>query len=323
MNEIQIESSRPSGVLEDLVVGLVSQNAVLQRNAASLEELNANVSKQNNLLKEQVEALKKIHWNVSQVRLSTEITSRMVSRDFLDQAEAFLADRMVGLIDTVNIVKERKLSLSRYGDGEIRLMFSPGYSVGFQQNSLDLRRGLFEAINYAAISPDKLMIAVPPILRDPIWKSLFVEHWEEFRDVLLPLKSLGNSHISRPRIFQNFGSDAVEAWSSVWQGQKVTVVTGEGSRFALAMDLFASARSVDFCYSTPKDAFADLPRIIETLQQDNSDIILISLGPAGTVLAAELAKRDRWALDIGHISSSYSQVYEGSAAPEMMSIQIK
>lgn len=323
MNDSQEMQNHTSRGQEGSTQDLESQEASQPKNASSLDTLSRHMQQQNQLLKEQLEVMKRIHWNSSQSRASADVISSMSSREFLNDAEDFLADRMVGLLETINIVRDRRLNVSRYGDGEIRLMFSPNYSVGFQKNSFELRRSLTETIEYAASAPDALLIAVPPIMRDPVWKSLFVEHWDGFREMLGPLNSLGNSHISRHKVFHSFGDAAVEGWRSVWGGRSITVVTGEGSRFELSPALFDKVRSVDFCYSKPQDAFDDIPRLITALQQDNSDIVLISLGPAGTVLAAELAKCGRWALDIGHISNSYSQVYEGAAAPESIPIKLK
>ncbi|MFJ2317205.1 GT-D fold domain-containing glycosyltransferase, partial [Glutamicibacter sp. NPDC087661] len=65
-----------------------------------------------------------------------------------------------------------------------------------------------------------------------------------------------------------------------------------------------------------KDAFTDLERVVSETLEKNPDLAIISLGPAGTVLAKKLSERGIRALDIGHLSSSYLNVVQGQARPE-------
>ena len=109
----------------------------------------------------------------------------------------------------------------------------------------------------------------------------------------------------------------MQLWRDVWEAKEVVIVTGENSRFVLEPALFDNVKSVDFIYSTPIDAYSDLPRLMPLLEaQDPDKLFLIALGPTGTLLAAKLAQAGRWAIDIGHISESYANVFEGGAWPE-------
>lgn len=75
-------------------------------------------------------------------------------------------------------------------------------------------------------------------------------------------------------------------------------------------------------YSAPKNAYEQLEAVRESALQDDSDLTLISLGPAGSVLAYWLAKAGKQAIDIGHISDSYQNVFKGGSWPETKSAVI-
>lgn len=84
--------------------------------------------------------------------------------------------------------------------------------------------------------------------------------------------------------------------------------------------LFGSLAGVKTLQSLPQDAFTDMPRVLEKALESTAAIILISLGPTGTLLAHKLAREGRQALDIGHLSSSYLNAMEGGAFPEAMPV---
>jgi hypothetical protein len=95
------------------------------------------------------------------------------------------------------------------------------------------------------------------------------------------------------------------------------VITGKGSRFELIPALFDNVASADFTYSTASNAFEDLARLNGELASTTDELYLIALGPAGTVLAAQLAEAGKWAIDLGHISDSYENVFKGAVRPEL------
>jgi hypothetical protein len=123
--------------------------------------------------------------------------------------------------------------------------------------------------------------------------------------------------VSRPIFFQFLRQDGVKLWRNVWDGLDTCVITGRGSRFELIDPLFDNVGAVTSVYSTPRDAFADLAPLMEELVKGPThDLYLIALGPAGTVLAAMLASEGRRAVDVGHVSDSYLNVFNGEPWPE-------
>jgi hypothetical protein len=87
----------------------------------------------------------------------------------------------------------------------------------------------------------------------------------------------------------------------------------------LLPELFDNLGSISWLESSPKDAFDEIPEIIESIQtkkHTKDSLFLISLGPAGTVLASKISNMGLRAIDIGHISDSYEFHFKDAAWPE-------
>ncbi|MCK9795025.1 GT-D fold domain-containing glycosyltransferase [Isoptericola sp. 4D.3] len=228
----------------------------------------------------------------------------------------FAATRVLTYRETLESLARDELSFARFGDGELRLMVDPLYRLGFQGNSVALREALRSTLQR---QDDSLLVGWPRAFWTPHNTTVWSIVWDDVQPLVPPTGRFGNSHVSRPDCFEELGEEAVELWRQVWQGRHVTIVTGEGSRFDLVPQLFDNLAGHDVVHSTPRNAFADLERLErEILDRRSSDLHLVSLGPAGTVLAARLAAAGVRAIDIGHISNSYLYVFEGETYPESL-----
>jgi len=284
--------------------------------AASLAEQNKMIARQNELLTEQTALLKKMHWEANKSRVIQETIRATHAAPLLDSMQAFLADRQLSLLGTIDEIRDKRLNLARLGDGELRLMLRLDFNIKFQRNSPALQQALKRSIDIARDNPDKLLIGLPQTYRDLFWGGIYGELWGQFQPMVEDIRCFANSHISRPIMFGVHGQDAVDAWRTIWDGLDVAVVTGKGSRFDLTPELFDNVKSSRFEYSMPEGAFVDVPRMVEVLKDDPSDLVLLSLGPAGTLIAAELALYGKWALDIGHLSNSYEYEFKSGRFPE-------
>lgn len=283
-----------------------------------LREQNALLARQVELLEAQGEQIGKMRWHIMQSREIQDEIRAGLTTPVLDAMTDYLAGRQLGLIETINTVRDQRLNLARFGDGEFKLMTRLEYNSRLQKNSPALMQALEDVFTTARNSPDRLLVGMPHPHRDRYWSNIYNEMWRQLQPRLDDITTVGNSQATRPILFSVYGQEAVEAWRSVWDGLSVTIVTGEGSRFDLLPELFDNLKSSRFEYSKPTHAFEDVPRLLDVLKGDASDLVLISLGPAGTVLASELAKQGRWALDVGHLSSSYAKEFQGGVNPEQV-----
>lgn len=258
------------------------------------------------LLKQVIAELKKSRNELTAIRTAT--TGR-----YMDEVAEVYAHQVLPFKESLELLATSNASIARFGDGEFRLMLRPEFNLGFQSNSKELQYQLREVFETQS---EDLLIGFPFLFRDAHWSNVYAELWPSLKPLVNPQQKYINAHITRPRVFEVLGQEAVELWRKVWDRKDAVIITGEGSRFDLVPELFDNLKTADFIHSTPKDAFTDLERVVSETLEKNPDLAIISLGPAGTVLAKKLSERGIRALDIGHLSSSYLNVVQGHARPE-------
>jgi len=238
------------------------------------------------------------------------------SAETMADVQEFVNARQLTMLNTLRRLATTDDSLARFGDGEFRLMLRSDYDVRFQRNSPELQRELLEV--FRSTETPGFQIGFPQVFRDPHWTGVWSELWPQLRPALPPTGTYVNSHVTRPLAFDLLRDEAVELWRDVWRDRRVVVVTGAGSRFDADPALFSSADSLTIIESLATHAYSDLDRVTELLlsQQDAADLALISLGPAGTVLAHRLHLAGVRALDIGHLVNSYQHIFDGAPRPE-------
>lgn len=226
-----------------------------------------------------------------------------------------MRNRQLSMFDTLKTVREERLSLARFGDGELRLALYPDFDIKFQQNSVALREELLEAMGSQDLP---LLITFPEASRDRFWTDFWTNHWHRLKPLVEQQPRLGHTQVTRREFFGTYRQSAVEAWRSVWEGRDALLVAGKGSRFTMVDDLFGSLNSITRFDAPASNAFDDLDSIVESIIAEKPDLVLAALGPAGTLLAYRLARHGIQTLDIGHITAIWQQVFEGAGTPESL-----
>jgi hypothetical protein len=263
-----------------------------------------------------------IRWELQEQRKYLEMFRHVVARDVLTEVAAFTGERQFTFEETLDEIGRNQLSFARFGDGEFRTMLRPEFNLKFQPWSANLAADLREVLRFDGYDPEKLMLGFPYPYRNLHWSGVWLDIWAELRPLLRTDLKYGNSHSSRPIFFQQLGQRGTEMWRQIWADREVCVVTGENSRFTPIPELFDNTKSTRFVYSTAVDAYADLPRLMKVLEEENPDqLFLLSLGPAGTLVTAWLARMGRWAIDVGHISDSWTNVFGGGKWPESLGVR--
>jgi hypothetical protein len=253
-------------------------------------------------------------------KIEAELKTLRVARTetMMREVHEFVTTRQMSYEETLEQLAQGEVSFARFGDGELRLMVDPMYRLGFQVNGAGLRSALEDTLRQERRD---LLLGWPRAFWTAHIAMQWSIVWDGIRELVPPGTRFGNSHVSRPDCFEALGREAVELWRKVWDGKQITVVTGHDSRFELPDALFDNIAGHDVVHSTPRNAFADLERLeSEILARPGatSELHLVALGPAGTVLAARLAAVGVRAIDVGHISNSYRYVIEGAPYPESL-----
>lgn len=259
-----------------------------------------------------------IRWELQHQRRVTEALRIVAAKPTITAMRDFMRDRQYGFRETVERLASDRLSFARFGDGELKMMLRADYNLRFQRNSEAIQQSLEAALTERSI-PD-LLVGLPHAYADAHWTGVWVDIWDELARLLPDDQAYGNSHVTRPIFFQMLGAEGVELWRRVWAGHDVCVITGKDSRFRLLPALFDTVASIHLLESVPVDAFVEVDRLVDrAIDQPDNLLFLVALGPAGTVLTHRLANAGRRAIDIGHISDSYENVFEGGSWPEAKS----
>jgi glycosyltransferase family protein len=98
----------------------------------------------------------------------------------------------------------------------------------------------------------------------------------------------------------------IKKLKQIWEQKDLLIIEGEKSRLGVGNDLFNNSKSIKRIICPAKNAFNLYDKIIDQAKKfDNSNLVLLALGPTSTVLAYDLFKLGYQVIDIGHIDIEY------------------
>ena len=221
---------------------------------------------------------------------------------------------VMGILETLEYVRDKRISVARFGDGEIKQMCE--VSIGYQEYDEELARRLKQVITMP--DNDKLLVCLPDIFEkmdrykaivDLTWKQHLKWHQDLWMEIITSEKYYGNTFISRPYMDLADKSMCGKYFQSIkelFADEDILIVEGFYSRSGVGNDLFEGAKSIERIICPSRNAYSKYGMILDTVRKHGRDkLILIMLGPAAKVLAYDLALEGYWAVDIGHIDSEY------------------
>lgn len=228
---------------------------------------------------------------------------------------------VMSIEDTINAIIDNKLSVSRYGDGEVYMM-ADQMVESFQ--TYDKKQA--NRLKYIINNPIKNhMVCIPAIFEN---LSRFSENviswfnWFTKRKMYLYYryfdinKTYGNSYITRCYMDLKDKSDCPNYFTllqKIWQDKDIVFIEGEFSRLGVGNDLFDNAKSIKRILAPSKNAYLSYDTIMsEARKIDKNALILIALGATATSLAYDLAKEGYWAIDCGHVDIEYEWMRMGA-----------
>lgn len=221
-------------------------------------------------------------------------------------------------IDTIDKTLDEiilhKKSISRFGDGEFRLIINKGeivFQAENQELSLRLREVLLSGLPNLIIGLPQPLATIKDLrMRSKyFWTGFLNLYAKEVTPLFDRNRTYGNSFISRfYMIFENkdIARRTVGKLKQIWNGKEILIVEGQFSRLGVGNDLFENASEIKRIICPHENAYSAYKAILEAAMRFGKDkLILIALGPTATVLSHDLAKNGFWALDVGHIDVEY------------------
>lgn len=195
-------------------------------------------------------------------------------------------------------------SVSRFGDGELRIAARSGRSVS-QVPEKALSHEMVQLLK----GPTKSLVCIPRQGVGPkADRWINFTHDQYVRHMKQPV--YGSAFITRPDSEPEI--DTEEYWLSVrsiWKGRDAVIVMGT-DRGSLDERMLADARDLRIVWGPRRDAYADMSRLEEEIgKPPKTTPIIMCLGAAATCLAERLAQKGCWALDLGHIGKFMPKQY--------------
>lgn len=225
--------------------------------------------------------------------------------------------------ETVDKLINEGKSICRFGDGEISVILGEDRQA-FQRPDKKLGARLSEVLNS---KDENILIGIADNYGDLTRYNLFSRYniraymTEETRakhySVLDFNRKYYDAYMSRPYVDRADNKTdgpkrRFDRLKQIWAGREIVIIEGHQTRMGVGNDLFDDASDVKRILGPAVDAYDRYDEILEeTLKQDKSKLIIISMGATATVLAYDLAKAGYQALDLGHIDLEYEWMLKG------------
>ena len=225
---------------------------------------------------------------------------------------------VMSIEETIDLLLHNpQLSLARYGDGELEMTWYK--NIGFQPFDPKLSVRLKALLQQDSAANPNCLICLPDAFRTTrnmrsesalFWffhKSFYFKHYEA---LLNKQVRYGNTSVTRP--YHDYKGKQLsrtifDKFKQLYQGRRVLIVEGSGTRLGLGNDLLEGASEVKRITTLNRNAFSVYDRLFETVSRNavNFDLVLISLGPTATVLAYDLSQQGIRCIDSGHVDIEY------------------
>lgn len=223
--------------------------------------------------------------------------------------------------ETVARIINENLSVSRYGDGEFKLM--SGLKNGFQNENSMLAARLKDVLHEPI---DGLLLCIPMTLKDWSYcrfksKLSAAGYFVSFANPVLKTNLIfkytyGDSLFTRFYMMRKDKSDCLvyaKNLKKIWNNKDLLIVEGKYSRLGVGNDLFDNAKSIKRILCPNFNAFDKYDEILKkTKDFSDGKLVVLALGMTATVLAYDLCKAGIRALDLGHIDIEYQWMLMGA-----------
>lgn len=235
----------------------------------------------------------------------------------------FESVRILNSFDSIQYIISHRCSVSRYGDGEIIMMFGGGYS-GYQSADHFMAKRLKQVLT-SNDAPNHVIGLPFPLISSKGLRRNSKEFWDYFTlrranallNVLPQDRFYIDTQLSRFYIIykdKTNSSVQLQLLKKIWENRDIVIVEGKQSRTGIGNDLYSNAKSIRRIIGYATDAFSHYDEMLKAVKGHvtTDKLILLSYGPTATVLAYDLSKCGYQAIDIGHLDIEYEWYLQGA-----------
>ena len=218
--------------------------------------------------------------------------------------------------ETIEYIISNHASVSRFGDGEFKIMMGEG--IGFQDADIPLAKRLNEILNSSGKNFKHIVCIPYPLESLHGLKKRSRNFWLKFiSDNYRPLLKMIPLHVifydaNFTRFYMDFQEinncrKKIDEIKRIWNKREVVIVEGTGTRMGVNNDLFNNVKSLRRIICPSRNAFNVYNHIFTYICNniEKEALVLCALGMTATVLAFDLYNVGYQAIDIGHIDIEY------------------
>jgi glycosyltransferase family protein len=222
--------------------------------------------------------------------------------------------------DTINKILENKISICRFGDGEL-LYVSEKRSLPFQKSNERLRNYL---ISILSCENTNILVGLPigfysleNLKKETknTWKAII--SWTYPRIYKYINHDMQYYNASMTRLYMDYiDTSNSDLWfkkvKSIWDNRDILLIEGEKSRLGVGNNLFENAKSIQRILGPAHDAFDQFDNILKfALEKAKNKLVLVAMGPTAKPLCYELALAGFQSIDIGNLDIEYEWFLRG------------
>ena len=222
--------------------------------------------------------------------------------------------KILSTMETIDLIRTKKLSVSRFGDGELLWILEKNKN-SFQTNNPLLKERLIEVLTS---NNQNMLICLPKVWTDMkennylstrYWRLFLYRNFKKFKKYISNNKIYGNASFTR--IYMPLKNKSISKLyfaeiKKIWQNKKITIIEGENTKLGINNDLFNNTLSLERIICPATNAFDNYEKILDQAKQiSKENLVLIALGPTATILSYDLSQLGYQAIDIGHIDIEY------------------
>ena len=220
----------------------------------------------------------------------------------------FKTIKFKGIDETIKELLENKKSISRFGDGEFKIIF--GKNITFQEYDKTLKNKLLKVLNSKL---PNLLIGINKLYKSK--NKIINKFHEKYKFQIAKIINKNkiyydsgitrfNTRIKNKKIIKKY----ITKFKKIWDNRNILIIEGEKTRSGIGNNLFHNSKNIKRIICPAENSFKIYDKLIafiKSIKLDKETLILTSLGPTATILSYDIYELGNQVIDLGHFDLQY------------------